>query len=248
MFYFNLYFLPTILGLAPIILWLIFFLWQDIKKPEPAKWLIAVFFLGMIMIPVAILLQLIWANLLKIEPLFKPSLSSVSFLVIIFYGGIALIEELVKFFSVFLFLKKNPYFNEAIDAMIYLVVLALGFSAIENILYMNAEIKTGIAIIIPFKILILRFIGANLLHALCSGIIGFFWAWHLLHRRFHYLIIGIFLGTGLHWLFNLAIIIFGAEIIFSLSLILFVITIFLLWAFDVLVKIEQPISHPEKII
>ena len=41
---------------------------------------------------------------------------------------------LIVFFS----MKRNPVFDEPEDAMIYMIVVALGFAAVENILVMNS--------------------------------------------------------------------------------------------------------------
>lgn len=239
----NFYILPIILGLIPIVIWLIFFLWQDIKKPEPTKWLIKAFLLGIIIVPIVALIQYGWSLLINIDPNHKFQLANFTFSIAIFYLGAAFIEEIAKFFSAFFFLKKNPHFNEVIDAMIYPIVVAMGFAAVENILFVSAEMRQGIIIALPIQILVLRFIGANLLHAICSGIIGFFWSKQLLSKKWFYLIVGIILSTILHWLFNLVIIVFGAEVIFLLAIILFIITLFLLWAFDFLSKIKILVEH-----
>jgi len=64
----------------------------------------------------------------------------------------------------------------------------------------------------------------------------------ILTKKRKYLFWGLFLGIFLHWLFNLVIILIGGEIVIYLSIFLFVVTIFLLWAFDILKQIEKPIK------
>ena len=48
-------------------------------------------------------------------------------------------EELVKFFCLWLFLRKNSYFDEYIDGIVYAVCLGMGFAAVENIEYLFLE-------------------------------------------------------------------------------------------------------------
>jgi len=229
--------LASLCGILPIALWLIFFLWQDIKKPEPLRWIGIFFLLGMAITPFVWFLENYFINLLQID-----TNSTLPFIVSAFvYLGVASIEELAKFFSAFLFLRKNKYFDEAIDAMIYLVVLGLGFGVVENILISYQEISSGGNFLSTLQITTLRFIGANLLHALSCGLIGFFWALKLTTGKKKYIGIGLVLGILLHWVFNIAIINLGGDAVFLISLILFLVGIVVLWAFDVLKQIKRPI-------
>ena len=229
--------IASLCGILPIALWLIFFLWQDIKKPEPLRWIAIVFLLGMAITPFVWFIENYFIDLLQIDinatlPLFISAF---------IYLGVAGIEELAKFFSAALFLKKNKYFDEAIDAMIYLIVVALGFAVVENILIFYQGISSGEHFLATFQITTLRFVGANLLHALSAGLIGFFWALKLVTGKKRYLGIGLTLGILLHWIFNIAIINLGGDAVFLISLILFLVGIVILWAFDVLKQIKKPI-------
>ena len=47
---------------------------------------------------------------------------------------IAVIEEVLKFYTGYLFIRKKPDFDEPVDAMIYLIAVGLGFATVENIL------------------------------------------------------------------------------------------------------------------
>jgi len=231
--------ISSICGVLPVSLWLIFFLWQDVKKPEPKRWIFVLFLVGMLITPLVYFLENSYLKLIG----YKEEATVSIFMTIIVYFGIAVIEELAKFFSATLILKKNKFFDEAIDAMIYLIVLSLGFGVVENILVVYEEIQNGGYLLNAISILSLRFIGANLLHALSSGIIGYFWALKLLKGKKNYLYWGIFFGILLHWLFNLAIILFGGELVLFCSLVLFLTAVFLLWAFDILKQTEKPIQY-----
>ena len=229
--------IASLCGILPIALWLIFFLWQDIKKPEPLRWIGILFLLGMAITPFVWFIENYFINLLQIDINTTLPLLISAFI----YLGVAGIEELAKFFSAALFLKKNKYFDEAIDAMIYLIVIALGFAVVENILIFYQGISSGEPFLATFQITTLRFVGANLLHALSAGLIGFFWALKLVTGKKRYLAIGLTLGILLHWIFNIAIINLGGDAVFLISLILFLVGIVILWAFDVLKQIKKPI-------
>ena len=232
------FFISSFLGILPIVLWLVFFLWQDILKPEPLKWLMILFGLGILITPLVWYGEGLYLKLLRVD--LNVSLSV--FNIILVYGGIAIIEELTKFFSAYFILKKNKHFDEAIDAIIYLIVLALGFGLVENILAASQEIVEGGILLPVLQTMSLRFVGANLLHALSSGIIGFFWALSLLKKKKSYLYWGLILGIVLHFFFNLVIIRFGGTAVFLISLGLFLVTVGLLWAFDLLKRIKKPIK------
>lgn len=109
--------IASLCGILPIALWLIFFLWQDIKKPEPLRWIGILFLLGMAITPFVWFIENNFINLLHVD-----INNTLPFISVFIYLGVAGIEELAKFFSAALFLKKNKYFDEAIDAMIYLIV------------------------------------------------------------------------------------------------------------------------------
>ena len=47
----------------------------------------------------------------------------------------ALPEEAAKLFVLWLLLRKNPYFDEHFDGIVYAVCVGLGFAAIENVSY-----------------------------------------------------------------------------------------------------------------
>jgi len=217
----------SLLSILPIALWLGLIMWQDRKKPEPFIWLGLVFVTGIFLTLPVFLME---NGLVQ----FFSSWSNYSFFNILVFLGIAFIEELSKFLAVFFLMKKNKYFDELIDRMIYLVFMALGFAFIENIAITYQEMISIIGLGSVLKILGLRFMGANLVHLLCSGLIGFFWALSTVYHQQKYLFWGIISGIGLHTIFNIVIMKWGAEFLFAISLALFVFALFILWAFDIL--------------
>ena len=115
------------------------------------------------------------------------------------------------------------------EGVIYMVTAALGFAAIENALFLvplfNQSILSGVELTAN------RFLGANLLHALSSGIVGFFLARAFFSpRRHHFVAIGVVLASVLHAAFNYLIIlresvnegtIYIILLLFTMSIIVF---------------------------
>src|SRR3989344_7487769 len=114
----------VILGLVAPLFWLGFFLFEDREHPEP-KFMIFIVFLGGILSAFMALSPEIYLN----AKFPQTGLAYQSKMLIPF----AFIEELMKFTIVYLVIKYNKYFDEGVDAMIYMITAALGFAAIENI-------------------------------------------------------------------------------------------------------------------
>lgn len=53
--------------------------------------------------------------------------------------GAAIPEEAVKLFALWWLLRRNPYFDEHVDGIVYAVCIGLGFAAMENIGYVAME-------------------------------------------------------------------------------------------------------------
>ena len=51
----------------------------------------------------------------------------------------AIPEEAFKLLALWLILRKNPYFDEHFDGIVYAVCVGLGFAAIENVFYILGE-------------------------------------------------------------------------------------------------------------
>lgn len=220
--------LAIILSYIPIYLWLKFFLLWDREKPEPFRWLLILFFLGILSSPLIYFFQ------------FKLSVFQKN--TDIFIAG--LIEESFKLFIPLILLKKNKYFDEAIDALIYLIVFSLGLAFIENIGVTFEQLFLNHSFSNTFSLLFLRFLGANLLHSLTAGVLGCFFAFFLINHRKKFLIFGLLIASLIHWLFNFLMINFS-TLTFLISLILFSIILGLLLKFSFILKnIKKSISYP----
>ena len=192
------------LGFAPSLLWLTFYLRRDCH-PEPKYLLIKAFLMGIVISPLAILLQLGFSELRAIfnfEFLYQGTTA--------FFLWSSLVEEFLKFLAVYLVVVRSPEFDEPVDGMIYMITAALGFAAIENVLVMFNLIPNGAET--ALNTLALRFVGATLLHALASGFMGYFLAmsWFFHEHKKKLVLFGLAMATLFHGVFNM-LIVFAQE-------------------------------------
>lgn len=185
----------------PPILWLLFYLRED-RHPEPKRLILLAFIGGMGSAVLAIILELAILGRAGLTSLSQNTLQNVFFLFLV----IGTIEEYVKYIAVKFLILKRADFDEPVDAMIYMMTAAMGFAALENALFLfpilHQDVFAGLGVGAN------RFLGANLLHALSSGIVGFFLAraWFL-PARHHFVALGILVASVLHALFNTLILI-----------------------------------------
>lgn len=155
--------------------------------------------------------------------------------------GVAFMEELLKYLIVQSHVLSHREFDEPVDAVIYMIVGALGFAAVENILIL---FQLGPAVLWDkaIEISIFRFLGATFLHTLASGLIGYFLALAISEKekRARLIISGLFLATALHGLYNFSIMkVDGNFKIFTPLLIIIVLAFFVSFAFKRLHKLES---------
>lgn len=120
--------------LPAILLWL--YIWKKDTQKEPTSWLIKAVLWGVtIIIPVAIMESGIETMLFGVEG--KPTslfgTTTMAFVVA------ALPEEAFKLFALWMVLRKNPYFDEHFDGIVYAVCVGLGFASMENIMYVFGD-------------------------------------------------------------------------------------------------------------
>lgn len=200
-------------GIIPTLVWLLFWLRQDRKSPEP-KGLIAIsFFAGMAAI----------IFVLPLEKLIAVCLPTITGTIGIFTGILSLpipqadlvqillwafTEEFLKLVAVFFIAFQSRHFDEPVDAVIYLITASLGFAALENTLYLLKGLTEGDIWSAALESN-LRFIGATILHIAASGIVGIMVALSFYRGRitkFLAVSVGLIGATLLHAYFNLSII------------------------------------------
>ncbi|MDP3982093.1 MAG: PrsW family intramembrane metalloprotease [bacterium] len=190
-----------ILGLLPSIVWLLYYLKKDIH-PEPKRMILRVFFLGMIMTIPAYYIQRAFYEIFSSLPL-SPALFTFLFMFI----GIAFLEEAIKYLTVRWGAIRSREIDEPIDIMIYMIVAALGFAALENMLYLRFFEEAGAQISHIFLLTVLRFFFSTFLHALLSGLLGYFLVLSYFYERlrWRFLFAGFGIVTVLHGVFNVYI-------------------------------------------
>ena len=128
-------FLVILAALAPVV-WLLWTIYRkDSVQPEPTKWLVKAFLYGVgslflsfaISMPTSIVLGL------SVD---KETYGSLFEALEDAFLLAAVPEELAKFFMLWLLLRKNPFFDEHFDGIVYAVCVGLGFAALENIVYL----------------------------------------------------------------------------------------------------------------
>lgn len=211
------------LGFLPSIVWLLLFLTKD-PRPEPKYLIIKVFLFGIIIAPVVVLLEAVISG--TAEKLgFLPKAA-------IFFTLAAFIEEYMKYWVVKTSVITKPDFDEPHDSIIYMIAAALGFAAMENILIAFKIYPEGFAS--TLAVISLRFTGATLLHALASGIVGYFLglAWFFYHFKKQIVAFGIILASFLHLIFNYLIFLNPAVALPSNMILLLIMLTSLLVLFD----------------
>lgn len=189
------------LSFLPPLVWLLFYLHED-RHPEPKHLLLLTFIAGILSAILAVAVEVLLYARPPVFPGIIPALfPAIGTLPLAIFIGVALVEEYVKYLAVKVVVLRRPDFDEPVDAMIYMITAALGFAAIENVLFLIPAFEQGFPV--GFALTANRFLGANLLHALASGIVGYFLARHLFSPyRKHAVAAGLLLASALHTLFN----------------------------------------------
>lgn len=225
-------FLTFILGLVPSVIWLIFYLREDARHPEPARTIMYAFFGGVLVTPIVLLLQLF------LEGTFSAfGIGSYTVIAITVFAGI---EELFKFLGAYFVVGKRKEFNEPLDAMIYMITASVGFAAVENIASIT-RFMDGVGLSVEsVETTILRFVGATLLHTVASGIVGYYWGHAMVHKwPWHRsVLVGLGWAIALHTVFNYFILVSG----FVLPTLLLVVSAFVLLADFEFIKKEEGLN------
>jgi len=199
-----------IFALLPSLIWLLFFLKKD-ANPESNEMILKVFLWGMFAtLPIISLYFFIealdyWIETIDLIEGFLAFISSSTIIYILYlFLGIALVEEVLKYLVVRGKVLKNSELDEPLDVMLYMIIAALGFAALENILYLfQAETLPDV-----LWTNLLRFIAPVFGHALWSGTLGYFLAlsFYEPRQKLKLLLFGFFLASFLHASFNYVII------------------------------------------
>jgi len=217
-------------GLIPTLFWLWFWLREDKRHPEPLLLIAITFIAGMAVVPLALPLQK-----LAIEIYSDANL----------IWSWVIIEEVLKYAVAVGIILWNRAVDEPIDMIIYMVTIALGFSALENALFLLTPLSVG-----DFLNSTLtgsfRFLGATLLHVLASGTVGVLLAFAFYKSSFMkicYGMIGLFMAIILHALFNFFIMDASGETILAVFLFVWIGIIMLFLVFEKVKRLESSTSR-----
>ncbi|MEX2368941.1 MAG: PrsW family glutamic-type intramembrane protease [Candidatus Paceibacterota bacterium] len=220
-------------GLLPALLWLWFFNHED-PHPEPRGMLVKTFIAGMITVIVAMVFQEVLLNI---------------------FGGVindqvllawAITEETLKFSAAWLVALRTKAVDEPVDAIIYMVTVALGFAALENSLFLLAPLSEAAY----FNTALtggMRFVGATLLHVIASGTIGALIGASFYRRkkiRHEAVAAGLAVGILLHWGFNLLIIDAGQTTILRIFGLVWIAVIVLMLLFERIKHLRKRAPYP----
>lgn len=214
-------------GLIPALFWLWFWLREDKAQPEPRALIITSFIAGMIVVPLVLPLQQ-----------FAHSRFAGDELILVWVT----IEEILKYSAALIVVLWHRAVDEPIDAIIYMITIALGFSAAENALFLFNPLVAGDL----FQSVLtghLRFLGATLLHVLASGTVGVLMALAFYRsRRVRILAatFGLFIAIALHALFNFSIMNARGESILSAFLFVWMGIIALFLVFEKVKRMRRP--------
>lgn len=217
-------------GLVPALFWVWFWLREDNKRPEPLFLIAIAFIAGMAVVPMAL-------------PLQKAAIALYSGANVLIVWVI--IEELLKYAVALAIVFWNQEVDEPIDMIIYMIVIALGFAALENALFIFNPLVMGeylsSALTGGF-----RFLGATLLHVLASGTVGVFMAMAYYQSKGVQVLAGtagLFVAIVLHALFNFFIMGASGETILAVFLFVWIGIILLFLLFEKVKLIERSHNH-----
>ena len=126
--------IPIAAALLPAIV-LLYFIWKKDKQKEPTSWLRKAVLWGVVIcFPVAIV-----ESGIKIVLFGDGMPSSLTGTTAMAFLVAAIPEESFKLFALWRVLRRNPYFDEHFDGIVYAVCVGLGFAALENVSYVFTQ-------------------------------------------------------------------------------------------------------------
>ena len=121
-----------LLAVAPAIILITYIYIVDKQQREPIPQLLKGFLYGIISAFVAIFAASFFAG----AQFYTDEFTSIISAGRMAFWGAGLPEEAAKLFMLWLLVRKNKYFDERLDGIVYAVAISMGFAAFENILYL----------------------------------------------------------------------------------------------------------------
>jgi RsiW-degrading membrane proteinase PrsW (M82 family) len=213
-------------GALPALVWLLFWLREDRKNPEPKVVVMAVFLGGAFAVLPAYLVQE------GLRHLWSLDLNTTLIPTVIAWAGT---EEIIKYLIVAALALSSRWFDEPIDAMIYMITVALGFAAAENSLFMLKVLNEGGSNIHFWLNGNFRFIGSTIVHIVSCAVLGIAIALSYCStpiKRYLSLGAGLLGATLLHSLFNYFIIKSADTNILKIFILFWALSIVIIYLFE----------------
>ena len=132
-----------IAAILPTLVLIYFIYRKDKYQKEPVRQLLKAFGFGVLSVLIVIIVFSPFKYWVNIE---EPSSVFGAFWNAFLTAGFP--EEASKFFCLWLFLRKNKYYDEYIDGIVYAVCVGMGFAAFENVGYLidqaDAWVEVGL--------------------------------------------------------------------------------------------------------
>ena len=152
-----------LIALIPPLFFLIYIYRQDDIESEPRGMIAGLIGLGALSAIPAVLLELAGSYILYLLGLSEESLI---YLLLENFLVVGVSEEICKYTAGRLTTWKSPEFNYRFDGIVYMVSSAIGFAALENVLYVfSSGFRTGI----------FRAILSIPLHTICGMFLGYYY-------------------------------------------------------------------------
>ncbi|MBR1960123.1 MAG: PrsW family intramembrane metalloprotease [Bacteroidales bacterium] len=209
--------LVLIAALAPVAVLIYYIYRRDKYQKEPVKELLKAFGLGIMSVFASLLIStpLGSMGLYGNEPSTLWGALSTSFF------GAAVPEEIAKYLMFWLLVRKNRFFDERMDGIVYASVVSLGFAAVENIMYLVSNYESWMAVGIS------RALFSVPAHFFFGVLMGYYYSLYRFcpseSKAYGWLILGA--PIIVHGLFDTVL--FSVNVLPSLSLILMVLFLIL---------------------
>lgn len=117
-------------AILPAIILIAYIYFKDYNQREPIKWILIGVIYGVLSAFLALFLATPATLLLGVQG------GSVLHNIIVAFCSAGIPEELAKFICLLIVVKKNTFFDERMDGIVYAVCIGMGFAGFENILYL----------------------------------------------------------------------------------------------------------------
>jgi protease PrsW len=214
-------------GGVPAVFWLWFWLSEeDAEDREPRGLIALAFIFGALMVAIAI-----WLEKSSLAFITNPTTQ------VIAWAGI---EEFLKLLGVMLLIRGSGVIDQPIDYPMYFIAVALGFAALENVLYLLHPLQVQ-GTVVGLLTGNLRFLGSTLLHLIASSMIGsaLGLSFYLKQYKAIYLVSGFICAVVLHSAFNFFIMKGSGENFLSVFGFLWVIAIINILIFEKLKRMGR---------